>query len=144
MLFISSGTQSVKRETPRKSKLYNPCSTLKSVSVECSTISHAADTPTLGHLHHFIGQSRKEIKIIEQVSHKWQGVAYAMGFDAAIVETIQQNVFFQCTPACEKVFHRWLTTTSDPQASRTWETLVVMLRDSGFSVLAADVDFELL
>ena len=95
-------------------------------------------------MHHFTGQSGKEIKIIEQVSHKWQSLAYAMGFDAAVVETIQKDVFFQCTPACEKVFHRWLTTTSDPQTSRTWETLVVMLRDSGFSVLAADVDFELL
>ena len=67
-----------------------------------------------------------------------------MGFDAAVVKTIQQDVFFQCTPACEKVFHQWLTTTIGPQTSRTWETVVVSLRDSGFSVLAADVNFELL
>ena len=127
MLLISSGTRSdsVKRETPRKSKFYNPCSTLKCVSVECYTISPVADTPTLGHLYHFIGQSGKVIRIIEQVSHKWRSVAYAMGFDAAVVETIQQNVFFQCTPACEKVFHRWLTATSDPQTSRTWESSYV-------------------
>ena len=127
-----------------KVSCYNPCTTLKSENAECYNLSHAADTPTLGHLHHFIGQSGKEIKIIEQVSHRWHTVAHAMGFDAAVVETIQRDVFFQCTPACERVFHRWLTATSDPQTSRTWEIIVVMLRECGFSVLAADVDLELL
>lgn len=123
---------------------YSLQSDTKCVCVEYYIASHAADTPTVGHLHHFIGQSGKEIKIIEQVSHRWQSVAYAMGFDAAVVETIQQDVFFQCTPACEKVFHRWLTATNDAQTSRTWEIIVVKLRECGFSVLAANVDFELL
>ena len=84
------------------------------------------------------------IKVIEQVSYKWEDVAYAMGFDAAVVKAIERNVFFQTTPACVEVFHRWLSTAADTQTAKTWAFLIVKLRHSGFSVLADDVHSELL
>ena len=84
------------------------------------------------------------IKVIEQVSYKWEDVAYAMGFDAAVVKAIERNVFFQTTPACAEVFHRWLSTAGDTQKAKTWEFLIAKLRHSGFSVLADDVHSELL
>ena len=84
------------------------------------------------------------IKVIEQVSHKWENVAYAIGFDAAVVKAIQRDVSFQTTPACEEVFYRWLSTAGDTQTAKTWEFLIVKLRHTGFSVLADDVLSELL
>lgn len=114
------------------------------LSTNANTISHAVDIPTVGHLHRFTGQSGRVIKVIEQVSHKWESIAYAMGFDAGVVKAIQRDVFFQTTPACEEVFYRWLSATDDTQTARTWECLIVKLRDSGFRVLADDVHSELL
>ena len=102
--------------------------------------SHAVDTPTLCHLYHFTGQSGKELRIIQQVSYRWQSVAFVMGFDGAEVQRIQQDAPFQTDQACVKVFHQWLTTSDHP----TWETLIVKLRLAQFNVLADDLDSELL
>ena len=115
------------------------------VYVFITVFSHASDTPTLSHLYHFTGQSGKELRIIQQVSHKWRSVAFVMGFDPTVVDTIQQSEFFQPTQSCEKMFQQWLTAaTGYPQTSRTWETLIVNLRHADLSVLADDLDSELL
>ena len=106
------------------------------VYVFITVFSHAVDTPTLSHpiTYWTVWKGNKNYSTsISQVA------IGSLCFDATVVDTIQQSEFFQPTQSCEKMFQQWLTA-----ATRTWETLIVNLRHADLSVLADDLDSELL
>ena len=79
----------------------------------------------------------KELRVIDQVAGKWEKLAIALGFDAALLEVIERDSHKSET-ACRNMLGRWLR--GEAKIHVSWSALLKGLRDGGFETLALELE----
>ena len=80
----------------------------------------------------------KIVKIIEHVAPRWRAVATRLHFEGHIIQRITKDHSSSCTDACRTVFIEWLDGRGRKPV--TWETLIKVLKEAGFSEAASDLE----
>lgn len=80
----------------------------------------------------------KVIKVIEQVAGRWERVATRLCFEGHNIQRIKRDDNNSCTEACRTMFIEWLN--GKGRKPVTWETLIKVLKEAGFSEIASDIE----
>ena len=80
------------------------------------------------------GKDNKMIRIMTSVSPDWEDVAISMGFEAHTIGTIRRDNVHDSKAATRQLFMLWLE-----GRRKSWEVLVEILDDAGFTVIASDL-----
>ena len=80
----------------------------------------------------------KTVKVIRRVAAKWEEVATSLHFDGHDIERIKRDHNNSCLEACRTVFMEWLE--GEGLEPITWETLIKVLNEAGFSEPASDLE----
>ena len=96
--------------------------------------------PTLLQLTHLVTPSGKTIRIIESIASKWKVVGIHLNFDPTgnTINYIGANHPFDPEACCTEMMMKWLGGRGRQPAN--WATLVRVLKNAGFSVLAVVVE----
>ena len=99
-----------------------------------------SDKPTLAQLQTLRGADGTVIKIIAHVAADWGSIAINMDFDpnGRTHSTIQASNHGDVTKCCEAMFKTWLR--GEGKQPATWSTLIEILNDCSFKVLADKVE----
>ena len=112
----------------------------------CHSLSHAIPTfppdtrPTLLQLTHLVTLSGKKVEIIKHIAPEWKTVGIHMNFDPTgyTIDTIAASNPLKPVACCTDMMKEWLGGRGRQPA--TWATLVKILRNAEFSVLADDME----
>ena len=102
---------------------------------------HISDTqPTLLQLTHLVTPSGKTMEIIKSIAAKWRTVGIHMDFDPTghTIDLIGADHPLDHVACCTEIMQKWLGGRGRQPAN--WATLVRVLRDAEFSVLAGGVE----
>ena len=80
--------------------------------------------------------------VIHEVAAEWEKVGIYLGFNIAVLKTIERTFVHsdRLVYCCKEMFDKWLAKdygTGD--LPRTWRTVVIAIRDSGYGALAEDL-----
>ena len=94
----------------------------------------ADEAPTLQQLQNINGKDKKLIRIMDSVSPDWEDVAISMGLEAHVINTIKRDNVHDSKAATRQLFMKWLE-----GRRKSWDMLVDILDDAGFSIIASDL-----
>ncbi len=77
------------------------------------------------------GTSQRGVRVIEEVSYKWESLALSLHFKEHIIQIITANHPKNCEAACCDMFRRWLQGRNDTREPVSWETLIRSLYETG-------------
>ena len=102
---------------------------------------YTTDTrPTLLQLTHLVTPSGKTMEIIKSIAAQWRTVGIHMDFDPTghTIDLIGADHPLNHVACCTEMMQKWLGGRGRQPAN--WATLVRVLKNAGFSVLAGDVE----
>ena len=96
--------------------------------------------PTLLQLTHLVTHSGKTVRIIESIAAKWKVVGTHLDFDPTgnLLDVIGARHPLDPVACCTEMMQKWLGGRGRQPAN--WATLVRVLRDAEFSVLAGELE----
>ena len=103
-----------------------------------STTTTAAGQPALHELDLLKG-SKKTIRIIDGIAHKWDRVAIRLYFKTNEIERIERDCQRQTGDASHKMIMKWLGGGSGLRKPITWATLIEALEEADLAELAKDI-----
>ena len=106
-----------------------------------SLLPTSPDTrPTLLQLTLLVTPSGKKVEIIKHIAPEWKTVGIHMNFDPTgyTIDTIAASNPLKPVACCTDMMKEWLGGRGKQPA--TWATLVKILRNTDFTVLADDVE----
>lgn len=80
-------------------------------------------------------KSHQKVKIIETLAPNWRSVGLQLSLKSERLDIIDANNPRDVRKCCERMFEEWL---HSPSAS--WKTLITVLEDLDYNVLAGDVE----
>ena len=102
---------------------------------------YIGDKPTLQQLQLLRGHDGRTVKVINEVSPRWEELAITLQFSSSVISYIKTDYPHSGTSACCCIFTTWLDEEQDhlPEPV-TWATLIQCLTDADFSALAQDIE----
>ena len=97
-----------------------------------------ADTmPLLRHLHLLKSSSGEVVKVKESVCAHWKDVAIHLSFSSGLIHIIEKKGGPE--EAFDDMMTRWLNGAEGTRKPITWRTLLTVLQDIDYGVLANDL-----
>ena len=110
---------------------------LYAIAIKIHIFTGRQNQPTLNQIDRVEGINGA-IKIIERVAARWKQVATRLHFEGHDIQRIDTDNSKSCIDACRTVFIEWLK--GKGRMPITWETLINVLKEAGFSEIASDLE----
>ena len=98
----------------------------------------AARKPALHELDLLKG-SKKTIRIMNRIAHKWRLVAIRLHFETHDIACIEQDCHCQTSDASRKVIMKWLDSGGSLRKPITWATLLEALEEADLAEVVKDI-----
>ena len=103
-----------------------------------STIITAERKPALHELD-LLKSSKKTVRVINTIAHKWDEVATRLYFEVHDIKRIQQDCPLQVRKASREMIMEWLEGEGSLRKPITWATLIEALNEAELSEVAKDI-----
>ena len=81
--------------------------------------------------------AEQQLKIIEEISSKWQDLAILVGLSMSQIDGIQKQCLMEAEQCCLRVFDHWIISNGEfTEYPITWSGLHELLKDIGHRAVA--------
>ena len=81
--------------------------------------------------------AERQLKIVEEISSKWQDLAILLGLSMSQIDGIQKQCLLEAEQCCLRVFDHWIISNGEfTNYPITWSGLHKLLKDIGHRAVA--------
>lgn len=86
-----------------------------------------------------ISGNKKTVRVINGAASRWDEIATRLFFDGNTILQIWKDSQNNTLWACWRVFTKWLEGKEGLRTPRTWDTVIIALKEADFGQLADDL-----